>query len=128
MKRREPAILKLAKSYNDVCAQLRRIIREGQAPQGVVAPPDINREGLLDLDVDDEIWQDIGLDDYEGRVPLWLGDENVRAGIRYLHQLRRCEEEEIRLKDERCGLQEWVSDEWMALSTARLNAGECLSR
>ena len=59
----------------------------------------------------------------DSRVPLWLGDEDVRAGIRFLHLLQRCEEEELRLRDERCGLQEWVYDEWKALSAARQNAG-----
>ena len=123
MKKREPAILKLVNAYNGLCVQLRKLIRDGQAPPGVAAPPDINREGLFDLDVDDEIWQDIGLEDCEGQVPRWLGDEDVRAGIRFLHQLRRCEEEEVRLRDERCGLQEWVQQEWSVLSEARRKAG-----
>lgn len=116
----------MVKTYNDICSQLRTLIRKGDAPRDVVAPPNINRDGLFDLNVDDEIWQDIGLDDYEGQVPRWLGDENVRAGIRHLHQLERCEEEEIRLRDERCGLQEWVQNEWAVLSEALRRAGMCL--
>ncbi|KZT06586.1 uncharacterized protein LAESUDRAFT_653181, partial [Laetiporus sulphureus 93-53] len=57
--------------------------------------------------------QDIGLeDDYqEGPVPPWLGDEAVRAGIKSLLLLDRCREEDRRLKDERCAMQEWMKEE-----------------
>ena len=87
IKRREPTILKLANTYNDLCRQLANLIANGQAPPGSVVPQSIQRDGLFRLDVDDDIWQDVGLDDeYDGGIPLWLGDEGVRLGIQALLQ------------------------------------------
>jgi hypothetical protein len=63
---------------------------------------------LFQLDVDDDIWQDVGLDDENsGPIPKWLGDDGVRQGIKFLLQLDRCEEEERRLIKERRAIQEW---------------------
>lgn len=36
MKRREPTILRLAKTYNDLCAEMERLIRQRKAPSGAV--------------------------------------------------------------------------------------------
>jgi len=68
--------------------------------------------------VDDDIWQDIGLnDDYDGSsiVPDWLGNEKVRVGIKSLLELERCEEEQRRLLYERLAMQEWMLEEWFIL-------------
>jgi hypothetical protein len=75
------------------------------------------REGLFQLDVDDEIWLDISLGDDEGPTPAWLGDENVRLGIKTLLQWDRCVEEEARLKKELGALQQWMKEEWMCVQT-----------
>lgn len=80
-------------------------------------------EGLFDLDVDDDIWLDIGLgyddDDADGSVPpLWLSNDNVRAGIRAMLDRDRCLEERKRLLDERSAMQEWFSEEWMVVTLA----------
>jgi hypothetical protein len=46
-----------------------------------LAPLPIAREGLFKLDVDDDIWQDIGLDDdgndMQQVVPAWLGNDSL---------------------------------------------------
>ena len=80
MKRREPNLLKLAATYNTICKQLRQMIKDGRAPHGAVAPADIQRDGLFNLDVDDEIWQDIGLEDHGEDVPLWFDAHNLVLG------------------------------------------------
>ena len=51
---------------------------------------------LFSLDVDDDIWQDIGLTETDDSTdpPLWLSDENVRMGIRAMLEMDRCQEEE----------------------------------
>jgi hypothetical protein len=78
----------------------------------------INRDGLFQLDVDDDIWQDIGLDDDEWEMtlsrgaPLWLTNTGVREGIKVLLDLDRCLEEESRLQVERCNMQEWLKEDW----------------
>ncbi|KAL6298593.1 hypothetical protein BKA93DRAFT_820298 [Sparassis latifolia] len=96
IKRREPGILKLAKTYNDLCMQMSTLIRQRKAPRFAIVPPPIQSNGLFKLDVDDDIWQDVGLDDDADTdaVPRWLGDETVREGIKMCLLLDRCIEEE----------------------------------
>jgi hypothetical protein len=114
----------LAKNYNDLCRQLQLLIRQGKAPAGAILPLDIPREGLFKLDVDDDIWQDVGLnDEHNGPAPLWLRDDAVRQGIKSMLQLDRCKEEEARLLRERKALQEWMQEEWQVVQTAKEIAG-----
>ncbi|KAF8834133.1 hypothetical protein BDN67DRAFT_1016817 [Paxillus ammoniavirescens] len=81
MKQREPTILKLVSTYNTLYKQMRTLIDLRTAPPGIVAPPFISQNGIFQLDVDDEIWQDIGLDDDTAEPPLWLSNEDVHMGI-----------------------------------------------
>lgn len=100
---------------------MKRLKQENRAPRGALIPPEINKEGLFDLDVDDDIWQDIGLDeatDENNTIPGWLGNENIRQAIKSLLELDRCEEEEIRLSKERCAMQEWMIEEWLCVKKA----------
>ncbi|KZS99491.1 uncharacterized protein LAESUDRAFT_667904, partial [Laetiporus sulphureus 93-53] len=126
VKRREPGILKLTKAYNELCKQLVGLIQKKKSPPRAVAPVPIEVNGLFKLDVDDDIWQDVGLDDDEtgAAVPRWLGDDSVRAGIKALLILDRCKEEEARLREERRAMQEWLSEEWECVQHARHDAGE----
>jgi hypothetical protein len=96
---------------------MQKLVDEGLAPEGAIVPPTIEKDRLFHLDVDDEIWQDIGLDDETTghAVPRWLGDEDVRSGIKARIQLDRCLEEEHRLGLERCNLQDWMGEEWALL-------------
>ncbi|KAI6004876.1 hypothetical protein EDD15DRAFT_2384749 [Pisolithus albus] len=128
VKQREPGIVKLCTNYNNMCAQMAALIHQGKAPQGSIAPVLIPRDALFKLDVDDDIWQDAGLEDDTGRFPpAWLADENVRSGIRSLLELRRCEEEERRLLHERRMLMEWFSEEWSRLQRARQGSNDDLA-
>jgi hypothetical protein len=120
VKRREPGILKLATTYNDLCRQLSKLIATNKAPEGAIQPDLIQRDGLFKLDVDDDIWQDIGLDDdQDSPLPLWLCNEKVRDGIKALLEHDRCCEEESRLQRERCAMQEWMMEEWTCNQTAQ---------
>jgi hypothetical protein len=118
MKRKEPGIQQLRRTYNELCEDLESMIAHGTAPQGAVAPHTIEKEGLFKLDVDDEIWQDIGLVDFEGQIPRWLGDDKVRQGIKSSLELDRCEEEERRLCKERQAIQDWMVEEWHCVDAA----------
>ncbi|KAI6012897.1 hypothetical protein BKA83DRAFT_4466295 [Pisolithus microcarpus] len=125
VKRREPGIGKLASSYNNLCLQMVGLIQKGKAPQGSIAPLLIPRDSLFKLDVDDDIWQDVGLgDDSDGFLPPWLADVKVHSGIRSLLDLRRCEEEERRLLQERKALIHWFAEEWGRLQQTIGGAGE----
>ena len=77
------------------------------------------------MDVDDDIWQDIGLTndtDGDDTIPSWLGDDNVQEGIKSLLVYQCCQEEERRLIAERLSMQQWMCEEWatvlMALHSA----------
>jgi hypothetical protein len=112
-------------TYNDLCHQLTGLITSGEAPSGSVTPQPIKRDGIFKLDVDDDIWQDVGLDDkHRGVIPRWLGDEGVRSGIQALLQHDRCCEEELRLRKECCNIQQWFMEEWDCVKAAQRAAGE----
>ncbi|KAH9828839.1 uncharacterized protein C8Q71DRAFT_859379 [Rhodofomes roseus] len=138
VKRREPGILNLAKSYNALCKEMSTLIAKRRAPRSAIAPEPIKSDGLFKLDVDDDIWQDVGLEDDDfvangtdespdpSAVPRWLGDESVRTGIKAQLVLDRCIEEQDRLSQERCTMQMWMQDEWRSVEHAIANAGEDL--
>ncbi|THU82139.1 hypothetical protein K435DRAFT_823279 [Dendrothele bispora CBS 962.96] len=117
VQRREPGILSLANKYNKLCDEMAELIQQHRAPQHAIAPKKIERESLFDLDVDEDIWQDLGLDDTED-PPLWLCNEDVQKGIRALLELDRCVEERARLCIQRRALQEWFGDEWDVMRVA----------
>ncbi|KAF9233092.1 hypothetical protein BU15DRAFT_66899 [Melanogaster broomeanus] len=91
-------------------------------------PLPIARDGLFKLDVDDDIWQDVGLDErFQQGPPGWLSDEKVRLGIQSLLEVEHCEEEERRLATERCMMQEWFPEEWSRIQRVRETADDDLA-
>ncbi|KAF7965169.1 hypothetical protein HWV62_45272 [Athelia sp. TMB] len=117
--RRAPTIQKIVKKYNVLCKEIENMIKHNTAPPGAVAPDAILPGALWSLDVDDSIWQDIGLsDDLDTTPPLWLRDENVRSGIRHMLNLERCVEEQARLEKERISLQLSAREQWAVLQAA----------
>ena len=110
---------------------MQKLVERHDAPSGAIVPKPIEREGLFNLDVDDDIWQDVDLDDPQETsngtlippVPRWLGDENVRSGIAAMLKLDRCHEEERRLEDELETIWEWGRIEWQAIEVAKLWEG-----
>ena len=121
LKRREPGIQTLARKYNAYCVELEALINAGRAPRGAMAPLSIEMDGLFKLDVDDDIWQDIGLtDDLDNafEIPDWLGNEDVRTGIKVMLEYDRCIEEIKRIIHERVCMQEWFSEEWRIVQEA----------
>ena len=103
---------------------MQALVKKGAVPEQTVVPAPIELEGIWGLDVDDNIWQDTGLldDDREGdgdlAPPCWSADEDVRNGIRHMLEIDRCTEEMARIQKERTTLQEWLRDEWAAVSWA----------
>ena len=75
------------------------------------------------MDIDDPIWEDVGIKDEEVALP-WLCDENVRKGIRLVLQLDRCKEKECRLYAERASMQEWFREKWECTSRTLSSTGE----
>ncbi|EIW74314.1 hypothetical protein CONPUDRAFT_18808, partial [Coniophora puteana RWD-64-598 SS2] len=128
MKKREPAIKRLVVRYNSLCCDLERMIAERKAPSGSIAPARLIPDSIWQLDVDDDIWQDVGLAEASGAPPDWLSNDAVRSGIRSALEIARCEEEERRLILERRRIQEWFSEEWKAVNEACNNHSESLLR
>lgn len=120
MKRREPGISKLAKEYNSMCEKMCVLIGRRWAPRNAVAPEPIPLKELFRLDVDDAIWQDVGLDDTTdtGAPPEWLCNDKVRKGIKAILERDRCDEELQRLRRESRSLFEWMEEEWSVLQRA----------
>ncbi|KAJ7430688.1 hypothetical protein B0H11DRAFT_2391891 [Mycena galericulata] len=120
VKRRDPGILQLLRHYNELCKEMATLIKQRKAPRNAIAPKPIESKGIWALDVDDEIWQDVGLDDtLDGsEPPLWLKSDAVRQGIKAMLELDRCDEEQPRLFHECRSLRYWLSEEWEAVTTA----------
>ncbi|KAG2341701.1 hypothetical protein BDR05DRAFT_976848 [Suillus weaverae] len=125
IKRQEPSILKLVSTYNGLCSQLQSLICQHRAPPYAVMPHIIPCDGIFLLDVDDEIWQDVGLDDDTMAPPAWLSDDAIRNGIRFQLEVDQCMEEEARLMHGWAVIQEWMLVEWEAIQGASNNAGMC---
>jgi hypothetical protein len=104
-----------------------QLIATNAAPKGAIAPVRIESEGLFQLDVDDGIWQDVGLDDDEegnGEPPAWLSNEDARSGIKAMLEYDRANEENIRLRKERRAIQVWFAEEWEVHRLAIEQTGE----
>ncbi|KAJ3816384.1 hypothetical protein F5880DRAFT_1619395 [Lentinula raphanica] len=104
VKRRDPGITQLAYKYNRLCEDMNTLIRRKKAPRNSVAPIKIDMETLFELDVNDDIWLDVGLgyddEEQDGTTPLlWL-------------------KEQARLLKERSALQIWFSEEWQVVHEA----------
>ena len=122
VKRKEPGIQTLARKYNTLCNDLVEMIKAKKAPLGAIAPLPIEMNGLFKLDVDDDIWQDVGLtddnDDEDTEIPPWLGSECVRKGIKSLLEFDRCMEERRRLISESISMRQWMREEWVITTSA----------
>ncbi|KAJ7432852.1 hypothetical protein B0H11DRAFT_1660616, partial [Mycena galericulata] len=126
IKRRDPGIATLYKEYNKLCAQIRTMIQNRTAPRKVIAPQVIDPKKVWQLDVDDNIWQDVGLDDNDNddgaagssEPPLWLSNESVRSGILAMLDVDRADEEDRELEKECRAMQVWFAEEWEVVNLA----------
>ncbi|KAJ7190076.1 hypothetical protein GGX14DRAFT_580179 [Mycena pura] len=113
IKKREPTIQKLINLYNDECKTIEQLISRRKAPKDSIAPEPLPKKGIFQLDVDDAIWRELGLNDDETTArPRWLLDPKVRDGIRAMLKKDRCGEDSHRLLREREHLQIWFAFEW----------------
>ncbi|KAI6094879.1 hypothetical protein F5141DRAFT_1222941 [Pisolithus sp. B1] len=104
------------------------LIHKGKAPTGSIAPLLIQRDSLFKLDVDDDIWQDVGLgDESDGVSPPWVVDEKTCSGIKSLLELKHYEEEERHLLKEKEALVLWFSEEWGCMQKIRRRADDDLA-
>ncbi|KAG1744082.1 uncharacterized protein EDB91DRAFT_1246963 [Suillus paluster] len=105
-------------------AQIVHQTRPAPSPPFAIPPHSIPHDGIFQLDVDDNIWQDIGLENITINPLAWLSDEAVRNGIRLQLAVDRCFKEEARLMHKRSVMQEWMLMEWEGIQDALSNAVE----
>lgn len=80
MHHQEPTITLLAKKYNAMLKQMVQLQMTDAVAANAILPPAIVLKTIFKLDVDDDTWADIGLEDLEdfsGVPPPWLGDNTV---------------------------------------------------
>ena len=61
VQRRDPGISELACRYNRLCNDMEMLIRQRKAPRNSVALLKIEMERLFTLDVENDIWLDVGI-------------------------------------------------------------------
>ncbi|CAK5269531.1 unnamed protein product [Mycena citricolor] len=126
VKRRDRSIKDLCKLYNNLCKQLQELIDLHRAPRNAVAPGPINEKDIWGLDVDADVWLDIGLTDINEEVdpPLWMSSDSVRKGIQALLERDRCDKEEPCLHHKCRALRWWMAEEWDVVGRALQLAGK----
>ncbi|KAF9513355.1 hypothetical protein BS47DRAFT_1265433, partial [Hydnum rufescens UP504] len=120
LKRRYRSVKSLVADYNKRRLNMMKLRGRGGISKNAIIPPPIDMKGLFGLDVNNDIWQDIGLadDEFDGTVPPWLGDEDVRNGIRLMQEVVNCRDELYLCDRESYSLQQWFEDESAALMAA----------
>ncbi|KAF7337111.1 hypothetical protein MVEN_02148700 [Mycena venus] len=112
--KRQPALLRSITKFNTYCAEL-----EEQRPEGCPIPiPSPLSTQLNGLRNDPSLYEDVWITPSAGQIPRWLDDVDVRDGIRSLHVLDRCFEEQARLQLECTNMSRWLSEELAIVSRA----------
>uniref|UniRef100_A0A0W0ETS6 Uncharacterized protein n=1 Tax=Moniliophthora roreri TaxID=221103 RepID=A0A0W0ETS6_MONRR len=88
-----------------------KLVGTKAAPKHAVAPLPIDTKSLFNLDIDDAIWQNVGLFEEDSHPPAWLADDNVQLGICALLERDCCNEELVQLQHERDSMQVWFAEE-----------------
>ncbi|KAJ6494212.1 hypothetical protein C8R45DRAFT_824346 [Mycena sanguinolenta] len=112
--KRSPALLRLITKFNNYCAQLEELRPPG-CTIPIPTPLSTQLNGLRDGSA---LHEDVWITPSQGPAPRWLDDEDVRDGIRSLHRLDRCAEEEVRLGRERASLSTWLTQELAIVTRA----------
>jgi hypothetical protein len=82
-------------------------------------PPEIESDGLLKMDVDQPVWQEVNIADFpDGKVPDWLADESVRTNIRVAQEVINCKQDMLRCRAEHSNLRTWFNTEVKAVQRA----------
>ena len=123
VKVQDPNIQVLACKYNRLVNEIIQVVKENK--KHVLLPLHIDLNNLFALDVDDDIWQDIGLtkSDNTTEPPPWLCDEDICEGIKAMLEEDRCIEEQRQLAIEKQSLQDWFSEEWCIVNEAPKASG-----
>ncbi|KAF9508417.1 hypothetical protein BS47DRAFT_1416606 [Hydnum rufescens UP504] len=116
VKQHAPGIEATVHKYN---AKQKEMLKE-QGKNGVrrdaYVPPELVMEGLFNLDIDQDIWENANMVDFEGgEIPLWLANKEVWDGIRAAQEVKSCQEELRRCDVEYSNLRAWFVEEYEAV-------------
>jgi hypothetical protein len=125
LRKQNPNIMNLVKRYNIAAADVNTCIDRQLAPPTARKLPLVDRATVFALDVDDPIWDNSYFEDLGVDVPSWMGDDDMRTGIRAHLEASRCQEEVDRLVVECCNLQAWCRSEWAKISMALPSYSMC---
>ena len=101
--------------FNNYCARLEELYN----PTYAIPLPTPLPTKLAELRNDQTLLEDVWITrSPEGETPLWLGDRDVRSGIRALLKLDRCHEEQRRLGMEADNMCRWFGHELCAVKFA----------
>lgn len=101
--------------FNNFCARLEELYNP---TFGIPLPTPLPTK-LAELRNDQTLLEDVWITrSPEGETPLWLGDRDVRSGIRALLKLDRCHEERRRLGMEADNMCRWFGRELCAVKFA----------
>ncbi|KAH7086646.1 hypothetical protein BKA62DRAFT_597194, partial [Auriculariales sp. MPI-PUGE-AT-0066] len=110
LNRRTPALKKAIAHYNDLCLRLRDILDDLGLDYPLPEPIDGQltklKDGISGLAA--SVLEDVWLTGPPVASHRWLTDAKVRSGIRAMHILDRCGEEDSRLDRESLHLLHWV--------------------
>jgi hypothetical protein len=129
VKHRAPGIEATIKRYNAKRKEMLKERGKNGVRRNAYVPPELSMEGLYKLDVDQDIWENADMADFEGgRIPLWLAKKEVRDGIRAAQEVRSCQEELRRCGIEYSNLRVWFMEEYNAvLKVFEFSAGTLTS-
>ena len=96
------------------------LMLQGDAPIGAKVPASVTSENLWELDVDNDLWTEVLLDDQfpHKDAPKWLCDQPTKKGIRAVLEIRRCDEELEQLTHERRVMYSWLQGQGEQLKLA----------
>ena len=110
VKKRSTGIDSTLRKYNEKLRSLASLRGKGGIPLDKWLPPELKKDGLYSLDVDQDIWQDYDLSDFE-ELPKWIIDPTVKDGIPLTQSIRSCCSEKKRCIAEQRNLCQWIHNE-----------------
>ena len=116
LKRSHRSITALVCRYNRLVDDMKKLKR---VPVSAHIPAKLEAAALFRLDVDDDIWLELGWEDGdEAAPPRWMADEDIRTAIPALLEIDRVKEERERLDAEEIALKAWLREEVSVLKDA----------
>ena len=110
----QPALMSAIRKFNTYCENLAELYD----PSSGISLPSPLPTKLTELRNDQSLLQDIWVTPSIGEIPYWIGDIDVREGIRVVLKSDRCLEEQHRLGIEADNMCQWYRRELCAVELA----------